>query len=87
MEIWTRNELNRVVRHNAPLKRPKKAKIQNKGRKAKSEARTNKLLISYIFLTFLGSLGPKRMENVFSLNYKTIKATRRLLDSRIQKLQ
>ena len=87
MEISTKNEFNRAVRHNGSLKRPKKAEIENKGRKGKSKARTNKLLISYIFLTFLGSLGLNALEKVFSLNYKTIKATRRLLDSRIQKLQ
>ena len=33
VEISTKNEVNRVVRHNGPLKRPKKAEIENKGRK------------------------------------------------------
>ena len=39
------------------------------------------------FFASLGSLGPNRMENVFSLNSETKKAARRPLDSRIGKLQ
>ena len=66
------------------MKRPKKVM---KVLKAKSKARTTMVSNFYIFVTFLGSLGPNRLKNVFSLNSKTKKATRRPLDSRIRNLQ
>ena len=48
--------------------------------KAKSKARATMVSHFYIFFTFLGSLGPNRMENVIALNSKTKKAAKRPLD-------
>ena len=50
--------------------------------KAKLKGTGTMVSLFYNFFTFLGSLGPNRMENVFTLNSKTKKATRRPLDSR-----
>ena len=61
------------------IKRPKKAM---KVVKTKSKARGTMVSLFCNFFTFLGSLGPNRMENVFNLNSKTKKAVRRPLDSR-----
>ena len=70
-----------------PLKDIKRPKKVMKVLKAKSKARTTMVSNFYIFFTFLGSLGPNRLKNVFSSNSKTKKATRRPLDSRIRNLQ
>ena len=69
-----------------PLKDIRRPKKVMKVLKDKSKARTTMVSNFYNF-TFLGSLGPNRLKNVFSLNSKTKKATRRPLDSRIRKLQ
>ena len=66
-----------IKRPQKVIKRPKKAM---KVVKAKSKARSK---LFYNFFTFLGSLGPNRMENVFTLNSKTKKAASRPLDSRL----
>ena len=65
-----------------PLKDIKRPKKVMKVLKAKSKARGTMVSLFCNFFTFLGSLGPNRMENVFTLNSKTKKATRRPLDSR-----
>ena len=61
------------------IKRPKKAM---KVIKAKSKASGTMIHLFCNFFTFLGSLGPKAMEKLFTLNSKTKKAAKRLLDSR-----
>ena len=68
-----------IERPQKDIKRPKKAM---KVVKTKSKARGTMVSLFCNFFTFLGSLGPNRMENVFTLNSKTKKATRRPLDSR-----
>jgi len=68
-----------IERPQKDIKRPKKAM---KVVKTKSKARGTMVSLFCNFFTFLGSLGPNRMENVFTLNSKTKKAARRPLDSR-----
>ena len=68
-----------IERPQKDIKRPKKA---TKVVKAKSKARGTMVSLFCNFFTFLGSLGPNRMENMFTLNSKTKKAARRPLDSR-----
>ena len=69
-----------IKRPQKAIKRPKKAM---KVVKAKSKARGTMVYIFCNFFTFLGSLGPNRMENVFILNSKTKKAAPRPLDHRL----
>ena len=64
-----------------------KAQKNSKAIKAKSKARLTKVSQFYNFFTFLGSLGPNRVENDFSSNSKTRKATKRPLDSIIGNLK
>ena len=73
-----------IKRPQKAIKRPKKAM---KVVKAKLKARGTMVYIFCNFFTFLGSLGPNRMENVFTLNSKTKKAESRPLDSRLRNLQ
>ena len=61
-----------IERPQKDIKRPKKAM---KVVKAKSKARGTMVSLFCYFFTFLGSLGPNRWENLFSLNSKTRKAT------------
>ena len=62
------------------IKGPKKVMMDIK---AFSKARGTRVSFFCNFFTFLGSLGPNRLKNVFKLNSKTRKAARRPLDSRI----
>ena len=68
-----------IKRPKKVIKRPKKAM---KVIKAKSKASGTMIQLFCNFFTFLGSLGPKAMEKLFTLNSKTKKAAKRLLDSR-----
>ena len=54
--------------------------------KAKSKARATIVSHIFYFLAFLGSLGPNRLENGWTLNSETRKATWRPIDSRIWNL-
>ena len=74
------NDLLDIKRPQKAIKRPKKAM---KVVKAKSKARGTMVYIFCNFFTFLGSLGPNRMENVIAFNSKTKKAASRPLDSRL----
>ena len=68
-------------------RKPKKIQRPIKAIKAKSKARLTKVSHFYNFFTFLGSLGPNRVENDFRSNSETRKATKRPLDSMIGNLQ
>ena len=69
-----------IERPQKDIKRPKKA---TKVVKAKSKASGTMVSLFCNFFTFLGSLGPNRMENVFILNSKIKKAAPRPLDHRL----
>ena len=73
------NDLLDIKRPQKAIKRPKKAM---KVVKAEPKARGTMVSLFCNFFTFLGSLGPKAMEKLFTLNSKTKKAAKRLLDSR-----
>ena len=68
-------------------RKPKKIQRPIKTIKAKSKARLTKVSQFYNFFTFLGSLGSNGVENDFSSNSKTRKATKRPLDSIIGNLK
>ena len=68
-----------IKRPKKVIKRPKKAM---KVVKAEPKARGTMVSLFCNFFTFLGSLGPKAMENLFTLSTKTKKAARRPLNSR-----
>ena len=73
-----------IKRPQKVIKRPKKAM---KVVKAKLKARGTMVYIFCNFFTFLGSLGSNGVENDFSSNSKTRKATKRPLDSIIGNLK
>ena len=59
MEISTKNQLNRVVRHNGPLKRPKKAKIENKGHKGQIKGQNQSVINFMYFFDLFEIIGTK----------------------------